>query len=105
MLEILDSTFEDVVTKSKGVVMVDFWAPWCGPCRAIAQTIEKLSEEFKGKATIAKVNVDENQGTAELLGIMSIPTLIVFKDGVVYKRLVGAVPEKNLRQLLEDSCA
>ncbi len=77
-------------TIAEGVTMVDFWAPWCGPCRMIAPVVEKLAEEFEGKATIAKVNTDEEQEVAIKYGIRSIPSILFFKDGQLVDQMVGA---------------
>jgi thioredoxin 1 len=77
-------------TIAEGVTMVDFWAPWCGPCRMIAPVVEKLAEEFEGKATIAKVNTDEEQEVAVKYGIRSIPSILFFKDGQLVDQMVGA---------------
>ena len=77
--QLSDSTFEASVLQQSGVVLVDFWAPWCGPCRMVGPIVEDLAKDYAGKATIAKLNVDENQQTAMKYGIMSIPTLMIFK--------------------------
>ena len=87
-VELTDDNFEASV--AEGVSLVDFWAPWCGPCRMIAPIIEELAEDFEGKATIAKVNTDEEQNVAVKYGIRSIPTLLIFKDGEVVDQMVGA---------------
>ena len=87
-VELTASNFE--ATVAEGVTMVDFWAPWCGPCRMIAPVVEELSEDFDGKATIAKVNTDEEQELAVKYGIRSIPAILFFKDGEVVDQMVGA---------------
>jgi len=87
-VELNSSNFEDTI--KEGVTMVDFWAPWCGPCRMIAPVVEELAEDFEGKATIAKVNTDEEQDIAVKFGIRSIPTILFFKDGEVVDQMVGA---------------
>ncbi len=95
-----DAEFAQLVQSSEQPVLVDFWAEWCGPCRAIAPVLEELSEEFAGKAIIAKMNVDENQQIPAQYGIRSIPTLILFKNGEVAETLVGALPKAQFVQLL-----
>jgi thioredoxin 1 len=87
-VELTSENFDSTV--ANGVTMVDFWAPWCGPCRMIAPIIDELAEEFEGKATIAKVNTDEQQDIAVKFGIRSIPTILFFKDGEVVDQMVGA---------------
>ena len=88
-IEITDNNFEEVVLNSDQPVLIDFWAVWCGPCKAIAPAIEELATEFDGKAVIGKLDVDHNRETASKFGIMSIPTLLVFKDGKVVDKQVG----------------
>jgi thioredoxin 1 len=87
-IELTDANFNESI--SQGVTLVDFWAPWCGPCRMVAPVIEGLADEYAGKAKIAKINVDDNQQTAMKFRVMSIPTVIVFKDGEVSEVMVGA---------------
>jgi len=95
-----DENFDEIISKYDAVV-VDFWAPWCGPCRLIAPVIEKLAKEMKGKVVFAKLNVDENPKMAMRYRVMSIPTLILFKEGKMADRLVGALPEDMLRDWVE----
>lgn len=93
-----DTDFQKLVLEATEPVMVDFWATWCAPCRAIAPVLEDLAGEYKGKLTIAKLNIDEHQGVAQRYGIRSIPTLLVFKGGKVVEQIVGAVPKAKLQE-------
>lgn len=100
MLELNKSNYEKEIIKHKGIAVVDYWAPWCGPCRIMAPAFEKLSKELGNKIKFAKVNVDENQEISASLGIMSIPTLIIFKNGKEADRIIGFTGETQLRQKL-----
>ena len=91
-----DSVFAEKVENSSGLVMVDFWAPWCGPCQMLGPSVEKLAEEMSGKMSVYKLNVDENRQTAAKFRIMSIPTIMWFKDGKVVDSVLGAVPYEAL---------
>lgn len=99
---VTDQTFEEEVVKSTQPVLVDLWAPWCGPCRMVGPVIESLSEKNKGKFKFCKVNVDENQRISASYNIMSIPTLLFFKDGKAVDMIVGAVPEEALQQKIDE---
>ena len=96
---ITDSNFEDTIRKNN-VVFVDFWANWCGPCRALAPTIEELAKEFNGKILVGKLDVDENPVTAERFQVFSIPTMILFKNGKETERLVGLCPKNRIANTL-----
>jgi thioredoxin 1 len=100
-VDIQDAKFDELVLKSKMPVLVDFWAPWCGPCRMVAPIVEELSKEYEGKVTFYKVNTDENQATARQYGIMSIPSLIVFKNGKPVSNIVGYRPKSELKKNLD----
>ena len=99
ILTLSDATFDEAVAGADTPVLVDFWAEWCGPCKMIAPTLAEIASEQKGKLAIGKLNVDDNPDTARRFDVMSIPTLLVFKDGQQVKRLVGA---KGKGQLLQD---
>ena len=93
--ETTDATFEQEVLNSEQPVLVDFWAPWCGPCRMVGPVIEDVSSKTAGKAKVYKMNVDENPATAYKYGISSIPTVMVFKNGEIASQMVGVQPEEN----------
>ena len=100
-VEVNDTNFDDVVLKSDKPVIVDFWAEWCGPCRMIAPLIEEISDEYTGRAVVAKCDVDESPGVAVKFGIRNIPTVLYFKNGEVADKQVGAVPKKNFTAKLD----
>jgi len=93
--QVTDANFEEEVLKSELPVVVDFWAPWCGPCRVVAPIVEELAKDYEGKVKVTKLDVDNNPGTAAKYGIFSIPTILIFKDGKVATQIVGAVPKKQ----------
>jgi len=103
LIEIGDSTFEQEVLKSDIPVLVDFWAPWCGPCRAIAPVIDELAGEYSGKLKVAKCNVDDNPQTPSKYGIRAIPTLIIFKGGAVSEQITGAVAKSQILAAIENA--
>jgi thioredoxin 1 len=98
-----DDNFEGEVLKSDKPVLIDFWAPWCGPCKAIGPIVEELAEQLKDSVKIMKLNVDENQKIAINYGVRSIPTLILFKDGKVLDTLIGLVPKERLESFVKKS--
>ncbi len=99
-VHLTEQNFDEALTASQGLMMVDFWAEWCGPCRAIAPVLEELARESAGRVTLAKVNVDENPGLAARYGIRSIPTVLFVKEGKVADQVIGAVPKAKLKEKL-----
>jgi thioredoxin 1 len=99
--EFKDASFEEDVLKSDTPVLVDFWAPWCGPCRMLAPTVDAISEEYEGKVKVGKVNTDENPQIATQHQINSIPTMMIFKGGEVVERMVGALPKEKITEKLD----
>lgn len=100
-VEVNDGNFDQMVLQSKTPVLVDFWAVWCGPCRMVAPVVEELAGEYEGKVTFAKLNVDENPKTSSQYGIMSIPTLLIFKDGAPVSNIVGFRPKAELKKNID----
>lgn len=98
---VTDASFKQDVLESEIPVLVDFWAPWCGPCRMVAPVVEEIAEQYEGKVKVVKVNTDENSNVASKYGIRSIPTLMIFKDGERVDMVVGAVPKTTLANTLE----
>ncbi|MDD5019316.1 MAG: thioredoxin [Candidatus Omnitrophica bacterium] len=97
-----DENFKKEVLESKTPCLVDFWAEWCGPCRRVAPVVEEIADEFQGRVKVAKLNVDEGSKTASAYGVMSIPTLMFFKDGKVVEQIVGAVAKQELAAKIEE---
>jgi len=98
---VTDATFDQDVLKAGGPVLVDFWAPWCGPCRMVGPVLEKVAQQYAGKVTVVKMNVDENQQTAMQYGIRSIPTIALFRGGEVIDGVLGAAPAQHFAQMLD----
>ena len=101
-LKITRENFENEVMKSDIPVLIDFWAPWCGPCRMMGPIIEQLAEEYEGKAKVGKVNMDEEGELSQAFGVMSIPTIVLIKDGKVVKQAVGARPKAEVEAMLQE---
>lgn len=99
--QISDSDFDSAVLKSPTPVLIDFWAPWCGPCRIVGPVVDELSSEYQGKVSMVKINVDENPMVAQQLGVSSIPTLMIFKGGQLADRVLGALPKAELKKFIE----
>ncbi|HHV71940.1 MAG TPA: thioredoxin [Clostridia bacterium] len=101
VVTITDNNFTEEVINSDQPVLVDFWAAWCGPCQMLGPVVDQIAEELSGKIKVGKLNVDENRATASQYGIMSIPTLLMFKDGKVVEKIVGALPKQVLMSKIE----
>jgi len=100
-IQLTDANFDSEVVKSPEPVLVDFWAPWCGPCRMLAPVIEELAKEYSGKARVAKINTDDHPNTASRYRISAIPTLLFFKDGKVAQQVVGVHPKAEIKKILD----
>ena len=105
MADVTDQNFQDQVLKSSKPVLVDFWAPWCGPCKIVKPIVEELAKEYKDKVTVVEMNVDDNPQVSGQYGVMSIPTLMVFKNGQPVKSAIGAQPKDALKHMLDESLA
>ncbi len=101
LIHVTDQQFEGEILKSEIPVLVDFWAPWCAPCHIVAPALEEIAKKFSGKIKVAKMNVDDNRDTPGSYGIMSIPTLIFFKNGEIVDRIIGAVPQARLEEVVQ----
>jgi thioredoxin 1 len=101
ILEVTDSNFDQAVLKSEQPVMVDFWAAWCGPCRALAPVVDELASSYNGKVKVAKMDVDKNVSTPQRYNVRGIPTLLIFKGGQVAEQIVGYVPKETIEKALQ----
>jgi thioredoxin 1 len=101
VLEVTDGSFEQEVLKSEQVVMIDFWAAWCQPCKALAPIVDEVAELYTGKLKVMKMDVDKNTSTPNRYGVRGIPTLLVFKDGVVKEQIVGRVPKETIQKAVD----
>lgn len=99
--ELTDAAFDQQVIQSGDAYLVDFWAPWCGPCRIVAPIVDELAKDYEGQLKVGKMNVDDNQQVAARFGISSIPTLMIFKGGELKERITGAVPKPTLKQAID----
>ena len=105
IIHLTDDSFDTDVLKADGLILVDFWAEWCGPCKMIAPILDEIADEYQGKLTVAKLNIDQNPGTAPKYGIRGIPTLLLFKNGDVAATKVGALSKGQLKEFLDANLA
>ena len=103
--ELSDADFNEQIISNKETYLVDFWAPWCGPCRLVAPIVEELAGEYTGTLKVGKINVDDHQQTAQQFGVMNIPTLLIFRDGELKERITGALPKPALKQAIDKALA
>ena len=101
VLEVTDANFDQEVLKSDQPVLIDFWAVWCGPCKALSPIVDEVAQSYAGRVKVAKMNVDQNQGTPGRYGIRGIPTLLIFKDGQVKEQIVGYVPKETIEKAID----
>ena len=101
VLEVTDANFDQEVLKSDQPVLIDFWAVWCGPCKALSPIVDEVAQSYAGKVKVAKMNVDQNQGTPGRYGIRGIPTLLIFKGGQVKEQIVGYVPKETIEKAID----
>jgi thioredoxin 1 len=104
VFEVTDANFDQLVLKSEEPVMIDFWAAWCGPCRALAPLVDELATQYHGKLKVGKMDVDKNMSTPQRYGVRGIPTLLIFKGGQVQEQIVGFVPKENIERAVDRHC-
>jgi thioredoxin 1 len=105
LVEVTDETFSDEIEQHQGLALIDLWAIWCGPCQMIAPIVAQIAEDYQGKVKVAKLDVDQNQRTPMQFGVQSIPTLLLFKDGSLVDKVVGAVPKQHVVDRIEQHLA
>ncbi|HYE26491.1 MAG TPA: thioredoxin [Clostridia bacterium] len=105
IIEITDANFDQEVLKSDQPVMIDFWAAWCGPCRALAPVVDEIAKQYQGKVKVAKMDVDKNMATPQRYGVRGIPTLLIFKGGQVREQIVGFVPKDAIEKAIDKNLA